>query len=61
MTPPLGLTSWAAFKSAGERTVVMGDLVLLEDQVNPVMSTALDAGPRGDGAPQPLLLGHAAA
>jgi hypothetical protein len=44
MTPPLGLTSWAAFKRAGERTVVMGDLVLLEDQVNPVMSTALDLG-----------------
>jgi hypothetical protein len=44
MTPPLGLTSWAAFKRAGARTVVMGDLVLLEDQVNPVMSAALDAG-----------------
>ena len=44
ITPPMGLTSWAAFKSAGEKTVVMGDLVLLEDQVNPVMSTALDQG-----------------
>jgi hypothetical protein len=44
MTPPLGLTSWAAFKRAGAHTVVMGDLVLLEDQVNPVMSAALDAG-----------------
>ena len=44
MTPPLGLTSWAAFKRAGEQTVVMGDLVLQEDQVNPVMSTALDNG-----------------
>jgi hypothetical protein len=44
ITPPMGLTSWAAFKRAGEHTVVMGDLVLLEDQVNPVMSTALDEG-----------------
>jgi hypothetical protein len=37
MTPPMGLTSWAAFKSEGERTVVMGDLVLLEDQVKAVV------------------------
>jgi hypothetical protein len=44
ITPPMGLTSWAAFKRAADRTVVMGDLVLLEDQVNPVMSAALDAG-----------------
>jgi hypothetical protein len=44
LTPPLGLTSWAAFRRAGDRTVVMGDLVLLEDQVNPVLSAALDAG-----------------
>lgn len=44
MTPPLGLTSWAAFKRAGNHVAVMGDLVLLEDQVNPVMSVALDQG-----------------
>jgi hypothetical protein len=44
ITPPLGLTSWAAFSSANGRTIVMGDLVLLEDQVNPVMSVALDNG-----------------
>lgn len=44
VTPPMGLTSWAAFKRAGAHTIVMGDLVLLEDQVNPVMSAALDAG-----------------
>ena len=44
VTPPMGLTSWAAFKRAGDHTIVMGDLVLLEDQVNPVMSAALDAG-----------------
>src|SRR5262245_10349931 len=44
MTPPMGLTSWAAFKRVGPHTVVMGDTVLTEDQVNPVMSAALDAG-----------------
>ena len=44
MTPPLGLTSWAAFQRAGDRVMVMGDLVLLEDQVSPVMSAALDSG-----------------
>src|SRR6185503_19166143 len=38
MTPPLGLTSWAAFKSVGDHTVVMGDTVMTEDQVNAVMS-----------------------
>jgi len=43
MTPPMGLTSWAAFNKDGE-TLVMGDMVLLEDQVNPVMSVALDQG-----------------
>ena len=44
MTPALGLTAWAAFTKAGKHTMVMGDIVLLEDQVNPVMSAALDAG-----------------
>ncbi len=44
MTPPMGLTSWAAFMKAGDQTLVMGDIVLLEEQVNPVMSTALDNG-----------------
>src|SRR5215831_5852615 len=38
MTPPMGLTSWAAFQPMGPQTMVMGDVVLLEDQVNPVMS-----------------------
>ena len=39
LTPPMGLTSWAAFKKVGKHTVV-----LLEDQVNPVMSVALESG-----------------
>jgi len=44
MTPPMGLTSWAAFKRDGNRTMVMGDMVMTEDQVNPAMSTALNNG-----------------
>jgi hypothetical protein len=44
MTPPLGLTSWAAFQKAGTQVMVMGDMVVLEDQVNPVMSVALENG-----------------
>ncbi len=44
MSPPMGLTSWAAFKRAGNDDMVMGDIVLLEDQVSPVMSVALDNG-----------------
>lgn len=45
MPPFMGLTTWAGF-IAGLKTeaMVAGDLVLLEDEVNPVMSTALDAG-----------------
>jgi len=44
LTPPFGLTSWAAFESMGAEVMVMGDMVLTEDQVNPVMSIALDNG-----------------
>src|SRR5207244_982523 len=44
MTPPLGLTSWASFIRHGKDTMVMGDMVLTEDQVNPVMTVALDNG-----------------
>jgi hypothetical protein len=44
LTPPMGLTSWAAFKRVGDHSLVMGDMVVLEDQVNPVMSVALTHG-----------------
>ena len=44
MNPELGLTAWAAFTRAGDHTVVMGDIVLLESEVNSVMSVALDNG-----------------
>src|SRR5262245_56014324 len=41
MTPPMGLTSWAAFQQVGDQTMVMGDMVVLEDQVNTVMDVVL--------------------
>ena len=44
ITPPMGLTAWAAFQKMGDHAMVMGDIVLTEDQVNPVMSAALDGG-----------------
>src|SRR5438270_4886357 len=45
MPPFMGLTSWAAFGSGKENeAMVMGDLVLLQDEVNPVMSAALEHG-----------------
>jgi hypothetical protein len=34
----LGFVSWTAFKKTGSSTMVMGDLVLLEKEVNPVIS-----------------------
>ena len=46
LPPFMGLTSWVAFKAGDskDKTMVMGDLVLFEDEVNPVMSVALDGG-----------------
>jgi hypothetical protein len=45
MPPFMGLTSWAAFKPGmKENAMVMGDLVLFQDEVNPAMSAALENG-----------------
>jgi hypothetical protein len=44
LTPPSGLTSWAAFTPADAGVMVMGDIVLTQDQVDPVMGVALDNG-----------------
>src|SRR5713226_5993281 len=40
----LALGSWVAFKKAGDMTVVMGDLVLTEDEVTPVMTKLEEGG-----------------
>ena len=45
MPPFMGLTSWAGFiEGKKAEAMVAGDVVLFEDEVNPVMSAALDAG-----------------
>src|SRR5437868_9287679 len=44
VTAPMGLASYTVFMKAGGKTMIMGDTTLLEDQVNPVMSVALDNG-----------------
>jgi hypothetical protein len=44
LTPFQGLTTWAAFQKAGEQTMVMGDMTLTENEVNPAMSAALENG-----------------
>jgi len=41
--PGLALGSWCAFSSSGDNSMVMGDLVLIEDEVAPVMAK-LQAG-----------------
>src|SRR5215212_262396 len=45
MPPFMGLTSWPGFVDGKkEEAMVMGDLVLFQDEVNPVMSAALENG-----------------
>jgi Domain of Unknown Function (DUF1259) len=45
LAPFMGFTSWAAFTPGMKNgLMVMGDMVLFEDEVNPVMSVALDSG-----------------
>ncbi len=34
LVPDQGLTAWAAFTRAGDHAMVMGDIVLLENEVN---------------------------
>lgn len=42
---PFGFGGWIAFtKGDGNKEVMMGDLVLLQEEVNPVMSAILDNG-----------------
>jgi hypothetical protein len=42
--PSLALGGWLAFKSMGSEAMVMGDLVMVEDEINPVMSKLLAGG-----------------
>jgi hypothetical protein len=42
--PGLALGGWVAFKPAHDGAMVMGDLVLLEPEINPVMTKLIEGG-----------------
>jgi hypothetical protein len=44
LKPALALGSWLAFKKVGEMTMVMGDLVLTEDEVTSVLTKLQEGG-----------------
>jgi hypothetical protein len=44
VAPALALGSWLAFKQMGNQAKVMGDLVLTEDEIEPVMLKLQQAG-----------------
>src|SRR5690348_18235054 len=44
LKPALALGSYAVFEKAGKEAMVMGDLVLLQEEVNPVMRKLIDNG-----------------
>jgi hypothetical protein len=44
LKPAFALGSWLAFKKIGEMTMVMGDLVLTEDEVTPVLTKLEEGG-----------------
>lgn len=42
--PALALGGWVAFKPAHDGAMIMGDLVLLESEINPVMARLIEGG-----------------
>lgn len=44
VAPPLALGGWLAFMSMGEKAMMMGDLVLTENEVGAVMTKLLETG-----------------
>ena len=44
LKPTFALGSWVAFAPMGEQAMVMGDLVLTEDEIEPVMKSLLENG-----------------
>ena len=44
LKPALALGSWVAFKRMGDAAMVMGDLVLTEDEVTPVLTKLQEGG-----------------
>jgi len=54
----LALGSWLAFKQMGQEVMVMGDLVLTDEEVNPVMKRLAEGG--GDIHTRAQITGKAA-
>lgn len=44
ITPPMGLGSWAAFTPCGDSAMVMGDIILAENDVKPVQQEVIRQG-----------------
>src|ERR1700741_3913624 len=44
LKPALALGSWLAFQSAADGAMVMGDLVLTDTEVSPVMARLIEGG-----------------
>lgn len=44
ITPPMGLTTWVGFSPMQEGAMVMGDIVLREEEIGPVEKEAVDQG-----------------
>src|ERR1700730_5499465 len=42
--PFMGLTSWVAFRQGSHHATLMGDIVVLEDEIDGAMSAAIEAG-----------------
>src|SRR3954462_11874047 len=55
LKPPLALGSYLAFKKTGKEAMVMGDLVLVQEEVNPVMKKLIKQGMQATAIPTHLL------
>jgi uncharacterized protein DUF1259 len=44
ITPPMGLTAWMAFRPHGQGAMLMGDIPLAEDEIQPVLSALMEGG-----------------
>jgi len=55
VTSDMGLTSWVLFKKSDDLVSLSGEFILLQDQVNPVMSVALANGLKVKGLYSPFL------
>src|SRR5262245_54015628 len=58
--PALALGGWVAFKPVHDGAMVMGDLVLLESEINPVMTKLIEGGAEVTAVHDELLRLHRA-